>query len=216
MASTTWNSPTSCPDRPVRPPGTGRRAPRDAAPCRRSHPAIRYLRNINSIAHRRNEAAIKSNRALEAPAAGPADLQPEDSAGFLIRDTHLLFAKALRNRLQTHQITPGQWYFLRALWAEEGLSQRELSRRVGTTEPTTVSALRLLARNGLISRVRNPDDRRTINIFLTDKARDLRTELMPMAFDVNENATAGFSPAEFSQLRSFLRRIRENLAAEEA
>ena len=82
-------------------------------------------------------------------------LRPEESAGYLVRDTHLLFAKALRNRLQNHQITPGQWYFLRTLWDEEGLSQRELSRRVGTTEPTTVSALRLLTRNCMIERVRN-------------------------------------------------------------
>ena len=87
-------------------------------------------------------------------------LRPENSAGYLVRDTHLLFAKALRDRLQSHQTTPGQWYFLRALWDEEGSSQRELSRRVGTTEPTTVSALRLLARNGMIERVRNPKDRR--------------------------------------------------------
>jgi DNA-binding MarR family transcriptional regulator len=145
----------------------------------------------------------------------PADLRPEDSAGYLIRDTHLLFAKALRTRLQSHQITPGQWYFLRALWLEEGLSQRELSRRVGTTEPTTVSALRLLARNGLIRRVRNPKDRRTINIFLTDKARALKTELMPLAFEVNETATAGLSPAEFAQLRTLLERIRENLGDED-
>lgn len=162
------------------------------------------------------EAPIESVEILESGSADTADLQPEDSAGYLIRDTHLLFAKALRNRLQFHQITPGQWYFLRALWAEEGLSQRELSRRVGTTEPTTVSALRLLARNGLIRRVRNPGDRRTINIFLTDKARALKTELMPMAFDVNVTATAGFTPAEFAQLRNMLRRIRENLGADAA
>ena len=146
----------------------------------------------------------------------PVDLRPEDSAGYLIRDTHLLFAKALRTRLQSHQITPGQWYFLRALWLEEGLSQRELSRRVGTTEPTTVSALRLLARNGLIRRVRNPKDRRTINIFLTDKAQALKTELMPLAYDVNETATAGLSAEEFAQLRSLLKRIRENLDDENA
>lgn len=121
----------------------------------------------------------------------------------------------MRTRLQTHDITPGQWYFLRTLWAEEGLSQRELSRRVGTTEPTTVSALRLLDRNGLIRRVRNPTDRRTINIFLTDKARALRDELMPLAVDVNETATAGLSAEEFGQLRALLHRIRENLARDD-
>jgi DNA-binding MarR family transcriptional regulator len=136
---------------------------------------------------------------------------PDESAGYLVRDTHLLFAKALRNRLQEHQITPGQWYFLRALWEEEGLSQRELSRRVGTTEPTTVSALRLLARNGMIERVRNPKDRRTINIFLTDKARAMKADLMPIALDVNDIATAGLSEPEFAQLRALLGKIRSNL-----
>ena len=139
------------------------------------------------------------------------DLRPEESAGYLVRDTHLLFAKALRDRLQTHQITPGQWYFLRALWDEEGLSQRELSRRVGTTEPTTVSALRLLARNGMIQRVRNPKDRRTINIYLTDNARDMKAKLMPVAFAVNDIATAGLTDNEFGQLRRLLEKVRKNL-----
>ena len=139
------------------------------------------------------------------------DLRPEESAGYLVRDTHLLFAKVLRKRLQTHQITPGQWYFLRTLWDEEGLSQRELSRRVGTTEPTTVTALRLLARNGMIKRVRNPTDRRTINIYLTDKARDIKTELMPVAFEVNDIATSGLTDGEFKQMRSLLQKVRDNL-----
>lgn len=133
------------------------------------------------------------------------------SAGYLVRDTHLAFAKALRNRLQSHQVTPGQWYFLRALWEEEGLSQRELSRRVGTTEPTTVSALRLLERNGYIERVRNAGDRRTINIFLTDRGRALKAELLPGALGINTIATQGISPEEFEAFRRILDKLKENL-----
>ena len=143
-------------------------------------------------------------------------LRPEESAGYLVRDTHLLFAKALRNRLQNHQITPGQWYFLRILWEEEGLSQRVLSRRVGTTEPTTVSALRLLTRNCMIERVRNPKDRRTINIYLTDKARDMKATLMPVAFDVNDVAMRGLTDSEFAQLQGLLQKVRENLTGAES
>ena len=157
------------------------------------------------------------NLPLKQPATKDrTDLRPEESAGYLLRDTHLLFAKALRNRLQNHQITPGQWYFLRTLWDEEGLSQRELSRRVGTTEPTTVSALRLLARNGMIERVRNPKDRRTINIYLTDKARDLKATLMPVAFDVNDVAMRGLTDSEFAQLQGLLQKVRENLTGAES
>ena len=124
------------------------------------------------------------------------------------------FAKALRARLQSHKLTPGQWFFLRALWEEEGLSQRELSRRVGTTEPTTVSALRLLERNGLIRRQRNENDRRTINIFLTEAAQKLKREVLPYALEVNAVATKGLSKDELSELHRMLGTIRDNLAAE--
>jgi len=137
-----------------------------------------------------------------------------NSAGFLVRDSHLQFARALRARLKPHKVTPGQWFFLRALWEEEGLSQRELSRRVGTTEPTTVSALRLLERNGLIRRRRNDNDRRTINVFLTENGSELKQELLPYALEVNSVATAGLSPAEMAQLRAILTKIRDNLASE--
>jgi len=138
---------------------------------------------------------------------------PEESAGYLVRDIHLMFAKALRNRLHSHKVTPGQWFFLRALWIEEGLSQRELSRRVRTTEPTTVSALRLLERNGLIRRVRNKDDRRTINIFLTKRGRDLKAELLPFALELTHIATEGISRAEFAEFRRIIHKMKENLAA---
>lgn len=127
-----------------------------------------------------------------------------------------MFARALRARLRPHGMTPGQWFFLRALWAEEGLSQRELSRRVGTTEPTTASALRLLEKNGLIKRVRNQSDRRTINIFLTDRARTLQEKLMPQAMAVNRVATDGFTEAEMNQFRDILLRMKANLANESA
>ena len=45
-------------------------------------------------------------------------LDPATSAGYLVRDTPLAFAKALRGRLQQYDMTPGQYFFLRALWIE--------------------------------------------------------------------------------------------------
>lgn len=131
-----------------------------------------------------------------------------------MRDTHLMFARALRARLQPHKMTTAQWFVLRALWQEEGLSQRALSRRVGTTEPTTVSALRLLERNGLVRRRRNAKDRRTINIYLTERARRLKGELLPYALELNDLATAGLTATELGQLRAVLGKMRDNLAAE--
>ncbi len=146
---------------------------------------------------------------------GGVQLDPALSPGYIVRDTHLAFVKALRVRLQTHDMTPGQYFFLRALWIEEGLSQRELSHRVGTTEPTTASALRILEKKGLVKRVRNRDDRRTINIFLTDRGRALQDDLLSHAKEINAAATAGIPPEDIDRARETLRRLKENLIATE-
>ncbi len=67
----------------------------------------------------------------------------ERSVGYQIRRTHRLVQRALQVRIEPHRVSLGMWYFLRALWDEDGLTQRELSTRVGTMEPTTMAAIML-------------------------------------------------------------------------
>ncbi len=150
----------------------------------------------------------------DGPEGGRVRLDPALSQGYIVRDTHLAFVKALRIRLQSHDMTPGQYFFLRALWIEEGLSQRELSQRVGTTEPTTASALRLLEKKGLVERVRNRDDRRTINIYLTGKGRALQDDLLSHAREINQAASAGIPPEDLDKVREVLRKLKGNLESE--
>jgi DNA-binding MarR family transcriptional regulator len=128
-----------------------------------------------------------------------------------VRDSFRAFSKALQTRIARHGVTMGQWYFLRVLWEEDGLTQRELSRRVGMMEPTTVSALNTMQKAALIRRQRNEQDRRKVNIFLTKKGAALKEELLPDAIAVNEAAVAGVSPEEVETLRRVLDRIKSNL-----
>ena len=91
---------------------------------------------------------------------GQAQFPPAESSGYLVRDAHRAFQRLLEKRIAPHGVTRGQWYFLRVLWTEDGLSQRELSARVGMMEPTTVIALRSMEKSGLIRRVRSAEDKR--------------------------------------------------------
>ena len=102
------------------------------------------------------------------------DLPQHESDGYLVRDAHRAFQRLLEKRIAPHGVTRGQWYFLRVLWTEDGLSQRELSARVGMMEPTTVIALRSMEKAGLIRRVRSKDDRRKTHVWLTAKAKRMR------------------------------------------
>ena len=137
--------------------------------------------------------------------------QLEESTGFLIRDAYHKLTRLLRVRLASHNLTPGQWFFLRHLWLEDGISQRVLSDRVGMTEATTNNAIQLLRRNRLVKRVRNPRDRRSRNVFLTQKALRLKSSLLPEILDINSVVSKGMNAAERKMFHSLLRRLRDNL-----
>lgn len=101
--------------------------------------------------------------------------------------------------------------FLRALWREDGLTQRELSFIVGTMEPTTLSAIKSMENAGLVERKRNLKDRRKINIFLTARGNELKDILMPMSIDVLNDPLKGFSDEQTKLLFEVLTTIQTNL-----
>jgi MarR family transcriptional regulator, organic hydroperoxide resistance regulator len=97
------------------------------------------------------------------------------------------------------------------LWSEDGLTQSELSRRIGTMEPTTLGAIQAMERSGLVKRVRSKDDRRKMHILLTRKGRELERMLMPLAVDVVQTSVAGLSARDLDVLLKSLRAIRDNI-----
>lgn len=134
------------------------------------------------------------------------------SLGYLSRLAFRRFARAMEKRTQAHGVGAGQWPFLRVLWAEDGLTQRELSQRVGMRAPTTAKALQTLERNGLIRRAPSRMDRRKVHIFLTAGGRALKDELMPYVEEVNALATQGIETEDVERLRRLLAAVAANLA----
>jgi DNA-binding MarR family transcriptional regulator len=140
------------------------------------------------------------------------DADTDHSIGYLLRDTARRILSDLTTRLEPHGITLPQYYVLRELWQEEGLTQREIANRVGVLEPTMVATLDALERLGLIERVRSTTDRRKTHVQLTPAGRTMRDTLHGYAADVLENALTGISDDEIGVLRRTLQRIKGNLA----
>ena len=159
-------------------------------------------------------AAIARRREATGHSAEPPEdeiLPPSRSVGYLVRQTHRAFTRALQARIAPHGVSIGMWYFLRVLWQEDGISQRELSQRVGMMEPTTASALNNMERKGFVRRLRNRTDRRVVNVFLTERGCALRRELLPLAADVNDIAVRGLSVDELGRLRALLGKLQSGL-----
>jgi DNA-binding MarR family transcriptional regulator len=140
-----------------------------------------------------------------------AQFPPSRSSGYLVRDAHRAFQNVLEQRIAAFGVTRGQWYFLRVLWIEDGLSQRELSARVGMMEPTTVIALRGMEKAGLVRRVRSRDDKRRAHVWLTAGGRRLQGVLLPVARRIVAQAEKGIAPRDLERFRSVISRMTRNL-----
>lgn len=140
---------------------------------------------------------------------------PNDRFAHLIKDATRGLTRALQMRLTEHSVSFGHWTFLRILWEQDGLTQRELSERAGLMEPTTFSALKAMEQLGYVERRQQPDSRKKVYVFLTPKARDLRDKLVPLAEEVNHIAVRGIDPAMITAARDMLLTMIQNLALDE-
>lgn len=162
------------------------------------------------------EASVKGWKPERPGEPGDMAESADGALSFVVREVNRAFSRALQMRIARSGVSMGQWFFLRALWEEDGLTQRELSHRVGMMEPTTVTAVNVMESQGLVQRVRNRHDRRKMNIFLTDKGRALRNAMMPSAAEIAQIAIDGITPGELELTLDVLRRVGFNLNAASA
>lgn len=138
-------------------------------------------------------------------------LPPERSLGNQVRRAHRMFDRLLGAYLSRHDLNSGFWYYLRALWNEDGLTQKQLSDITNVTETTTVTMIDMMAKRGLVVRTRDTEDRRKLRVSLTPRGRTLHDELIHYAFEINSIASAGIAREEIETCLTVLGHLSNNL-----
>lgn len=145
----------------------------------------------------------------------PSNLPTSISIGYQVRETHRALMRLLESRIARAGLTSGMWWFLRSLWAEDGISQAELCERLSVMSATTVRAMDRLEKFGLIERRPSPTDKRKIIIYLTDHGRALQAQMMEEAIAVQEIASDKLSKAESAELLRLLQKVLQRVLLEE-
>ena len=140
---------------------------------------------------------------------------PDDRLAHLIRDVSRAQMRSLHVRLTAHGVSFGHWTFLRILWLQDGLTQRELSHLSGVMEPTTLTAVRAMQDMGMVERRQLDGNRKNMHVFLTPAGRVLEKKLVPLAEEVNHISVEGISDKSIAALRVTLLAMIENLARAE-
>jgi DNA-binding MarR family transcriptional regulator len=134
-------------------------------------------------------------------------------AGYLVRDAHKAFSRRLAREISRYDISFKHYYYLLALFEEDQITQVELSERVGMNRATVTSVVDTMEAQGLVKRVRDPDDRRKINVVLTPKGTRLRRPLLESIGEVQRAALKGIAARDLDRFSATIERIIENLSA---
>jgi MarR family transcriptional regulator for hemolysin len=108
------------------------------------------------------------------------------------------------------------WLVLVSLVAGRHGAQRDLAEAVGVEGPTLSHHLNRMEAAGLITRARDPANRRVHQVELTAAGQATFQRLVDPVTGFDQRLRRGFSDDELDGLRGLLARLRANVAAEPA
>lgn len=134
---------------------------------------------------------------------------PSESIGYLMRRIIALIAQGVERELEPKGLTNAQWVPLLKLHMGQASTVAELARGCDLDAGSMTRLLDRLEAKQLVRRVRSVDDRRVVNLELTEAGQVAAREIPVVLSRVQNAHLAGFSADEWQTLKGYLRRILE-------
>jgi DNA-binding MarR family transcriptional regulator len=113
--------------------------------------------------------------------------------------------------LAEHGLHVGQEMVLVELWQDDGLRGGELAERLGVEPPTITKMLRRLETCGLVERRADPEDARSLRVYLTGQGRALEEPVVRCWERAEQTVLAGINARDRLTIRRLLDRVKSNL-----
>lgn len=137
----------------------------------------------------------------------------ESSVGFLIKQLAQTLGRELDRRMVDIGLTDAQWKPLLILHQGGCSTAMDLARIACHDTGAVTRLLDRLEAKALIHRARSSEDRRVVNLELTDEGKRIAAEIPGVISHLANQVLAGFSPDEFIQFKDLLGRALLNARA---
>lgn len=141
---------------------------------------------------------------------------PAPPLGLLVSATARTVSRAFDEALRAAGGSLPVWLVLLTLKTQAITTQRELAAGVGIREATLTHHLNAMERSGLLTRRRDPANRRVQIVELTDAGEARFGALREAAVAFDRRLRRGVSADEAGQLRELLARLAANVGTPEA
>ncbi|SJZ65534.1 DNA-binding transcriptional regulator, MarR family [Megasphaera cerevisiae DSM 20462] len=118
-------------------------------------------------------------------------------------EVFLIFSESLAQ----FGITPGQYGVLACLWKDETLTPKEIAQILRVENSTISGVLDRMQKRGLIDRVLDPNNRRSIRVKATNEGLSIKEDVQQKIEELNDSVLHNFSQHEREELLILLSRI---------
>jgi len=181
------------------------RKPTSAVP--RSHSRASGAKTTNRTTRTSRSAVISSIALRDRP-----DPLFDDFLPYLIARLAHLLNNDLVEKLRTEDINVARWRILAVLAMGDGITISEIIERAMMQQSALSRVLMTMEEEGYVRRVPRQDDGRYVDVFLTDRGRELFRSLDAVVRRRQNRLLKDFSPEDVAAAFALMRRLIHNLA----
>lgn len=126
---------------------------------------------------------------------------------FLLTTAQHTVFQYLSSKLAVYDVTPSQYAVLSCLWGREHATPKQISEILYLETSTISGVLDRMQKKDLIDRVVNKEDRREVQVIITEKGQALEKPIQDVIEEVNQEVLRNFSESERAKLIQTLRVI---------
>ena len=130
---------------------------------------------------------------------------------YLLMANHIMLQKQLFNNIKDLKLTLGQPKVLDYLRQNDGAMQKDIAQGCHIEAASLSTILNGMEKNGLITRNIDKYNRRNINIFMTEKGKEICKRIKQEFTEIESKALFYFSEKEIKQLTEYMIKIYHNL-----
>lgn len=134
----------------------------------------------------------------------------DDAIGKYISEIYRNSCRFFSREFSKLNLGVGQYIFLIQLYKNDGINQEELSDSLKIDKANTARAIKRLEEEGYVTRERCKDDKRAYNVFLTEKALNIKEEFFGILKAWEANITEPLTEEEVITVKNILKKITMN------
>ncbi|MCP3872359.1 MAG: MarR family transcriptional regulator [Desulfobacteraceae bacterium] len=133
----------------------------------------------------------------------------DSSIAYLVGRTSRSIIKRLTKKFSDagFDVSYEQWSILVHLYRKDGQTQQELSNIAVKDKAAITRLLNVLEKKNIVLRVPDRNDKRSKLVYLTNKAKDFKTDLIAVVEELLEEAEQGISSEEMHRCKTTVNKI---------